>query len=564
MELESSKVGTELNLALNTPLDERVKSNELNVGYINETDEWELIVKHTGDLSKLENDLDFNYISLLNGYGIIRIRSELITELSKRPEIIYIDKPKTIFEEATRIVEGYNASCMSFLNNNNVDLSGKGVIVAVIDSGIDYSHPVFWNGDSSKIINIWDQSQSGNPPAGYNIGSVYTGEDVESTRDNSDIRLNTFDFSGHGTGVASIVANIAKDAWLLIVKLDNEKNMGYPTTASLMLAIDYVTNYAINSGMPLVINLSFGNNYGDHSSNSILEDYIDSVSRVYKMNIVVGTGNDGDAGRHTQFMLGNTPFKQIDFQVGDFETGINLQIWRDYSDVMDIVLRTPSGNVVGPFSEFEQIASYSLPDMNINVINGSPSPINTNQETYISIIPKNQYIESGIWNIFLNPKSISVGRVDMWLPVKGSTSTDVRFLNPSEYTTLTIPSTASNVISVGAYNSKTDSYAVFSGRGYTADNMVKPDISAPGVDIDVAVVGGGYGLASGTSFATPFVSAGIAIMMEDGIVKGKDTFFYGDKIKAYIIKGARKLPGYNVWPNEKLGWGAFCLEDSML
>ena len=202
--------------------------------------------------------------------------------------------------------------------------------------------------------------------------------------------------------------------------------------------------------------------------------------------------------------------------------------------------------------------------MNISVIYGAPSPINARFETYISIIPKNQYIESGIWNIFLYPKSISNGRIDIWLPVKGSTSSDVSFLYPSEFTTLTIPSTARNVISVGAYDSINDTYAPFSGRGYTIDGIVKPDIVAPGVNIDVAVPGGGYGVATGTSFATPFVSAGIAIMMEDGIVSGKDPFFYGERIKAYIIKGARKLPGYRVWPNEKLGWGAFCLEDSML
>ena len=164
----------------------------------------------------------------------------------------------------------------------------------------------------------------------------------------------------------------------------------------------------------------------------------------------------------------------------------------------------------------------------------------------------------------LKPKSIGTGRIDVWLPVKGSTSTDVRFLNPTEFTTLTIPSTARNVISVGAYDSINMSYAIFSGRGYTVNNEIKPDIVAPGVDIDVAIPGGGYGKASGTSFAAPFVSAGAAIMMENGIVNNNDPFLYGDKIKAKLISGARKLPGYRVWPNEKLGWGAFCLEESMV
>ena len=315
--------------------------------------------------------------------------------------------------------------------------------------------------------------------------------------------------------------------------------------------------------MPIVINLSFGNNYGDHGSNSILEDYIDSVSGIYKMSIAVGTGNDGDAGRHSQFLLGDTTWKQIEFAVDEYETGINLQIWRNYSDTIDIVIRTPSGKDIGPISPYQNIMEYRVDHMSILAINGTPSPINSNQETYISIIPQNKYIESGIWSVFIHPKSISQGRVDIWLPVRGSTSSMVRFLNPSEFTTLTIPSTARRGISVGAYDSKTETYGSFSGRGYTVYNEVKPDIAAPGVNIDVAIPGGGYGKATGTSFATPFVSGGIAIMMENGIVNGNDPFMYGEKVKAYIIKGARKLPGYKVWPNEKLGWGAFCLEKSM-
>lgn len=558
MELNESKISTELNLALNTPLDERIKSLDLNVGYISDTDQWELIVKHTGSLDALGKQLGFDYVSLLNGYGIIRIKAALIGELSRSPEIIYIEKPKNIYEEKDRIINGFGASCMSFLKIYETDLNGSGVTVAVIDSGIDYNHPVFWNNERTKIVQIWDQTGFGNPPSGYDIGVIYEREDIERGD------INTTDSTGHGTAVAGIIADIADGADLLVIKLASGTGNGYPTTISLMMAIDYAVKFAIAEDRPMVINLSFGNNYGDHNSNSILEDYIDSISTIYRMSVVVGTGNDGDSGRHYQFMLGNVGYKQVDIRVNDYETAINLQLWRDYSDVIDIVIRTPSYETIGPFSEFQQIANYSLPDMNIGIIYGAPSPINASYETYISIIPKNQYIESGIWSIFIYPKSISNGRIDIWLPVTGSTSSDVFFLSPSEYTTLTIPSTARNVISVGAYDSINDTYAPFSGRGYTVDNSIKPDIVAPGVDINVAVAYGNYGLATGTSFAAPFVSAGAAIMMEDGIVNGKDPFFYGEKIKAYMIKGARKLPGYRQWPNEKLGWGAFCLERSML
>lgn len=135
MELNESKISTELNLALNTPLDERIKSLDLNVGYISDTDQWELIVKHTGSLDALGKQLGFDYVSLLNGYGIIRIKAALIGELSRSPEIIYIEKPKNIYEEKDRIINGFGASCMSFLKVYETDLNGSGVTVAVIDSG---------------------------------------------------------------------------------------------------------------------------------------------------------------------------------------------------------------------------------------------------------------------------------------------------------------------------------------------------------------------------------------------------------------------------------------------
>lgn len=562
MELNSSKISTELNLSLNTSPEERERGLDLNVGYNRELDEWELIIKYTGSLDAISRDIGFEYVSLLNGYGIIIIKTSLIGELSMHPGIIYIEKPKTIFEEKIGEMRGISESCMSFLKRDDNELSGEGVIVSVIDSGIDYSHPIFRRSNETVISEIWDLSQSGNPPAPYKLGSVFTKEDIEASKNNPDYRLLTYDESGHGTAVAGIITTIAPKANLLIIKLGRGPE-ALSTTSSLMLGIDYSINYAIRMNMPLVINLSYGNNYGDHGSNSIVEDYIDSVSRVSKISIAAGTGNDGDASRHAQFVLGETPWKEIEFGIGELETGINLQIWRNYSDAVDLVIKTPSGIELGPITPLSRITRYEINNMDILIINGGPSPINANQETYISIIPQNQYIESGIWSVFFNPKSISQGRFDIWLPVKGSTSSNIFFLNPSELTTLTIPSTARNVISVGAYDPATLTYASFSGRGYTINNEVKPDIAAPGVDIEIAVPGGNYGIGSGTSFATPFVSGGIAIMMQKGIVNNADPFMYGEKVKAYIIRGARKLPGYREWPNEKLGYGAFCLENSI-
>ena len=160
------------------------------------------------------------------------------------------------------------------------------------------------------------------------------------------------------------------------------------------------------------------------------------------------------------------------------------------------------------------------------------------------------------------PRQIVVGNYDMWLPSGGVKSPSTRFLLSSEYTTLTIPSSAMKAIAVGAYNAYTDSLAPFSGRGFTRDSRVKPEIVAPGVNINSTSPGGGYTLMSGTSMATPFVTGSAALLMEWGIVRGNDPYLYGEKVKAYLIDGARQLRIENVYPNRTIGYGALCLENT--
>lgn len=143
----------------------------------------------------------------------------------------------------------------------------------------------------------------------------------------------------------------------------------------------------------------------------------------------------------------------------------------------------------------------------------------------------------------------------MWLPSGSVLNQGTRFLYPMPETTLTIPSTAQKVVSVGAYDSRYQAVADFSGRGYTRENrLVKPDIAAPGVNIMTTAVGGGYRTQSGTSFATPFVTGSAALLMEFGIVRGNDPYLYGAKVKAYLIRGARHLL-IEPYPNQLLGWG---------
>ncbi len=171
---------------------------------------------------------------------------------------------------------------------------------------------------------------------------------------------------------------------------------------------------------------------------------------------------------------------------------------------------------------------------------------------------------SVIWTLRLIPRRIVTGEYNLWLPSQAALNTDTRFLASTPDVTLTIPSTAAGVISVGAYNDSYQSYAAFSGRGYEGRlGASKPDLAAPGVDIITTKAGGGYEAVTGTSFAAPFVTGSAALMMEWGIVRGNDPYLYGEKVKAYLQGGARRLPGFEYFPNPQVGYGALCVADSL-
>ena len=383
------------------------------------------------------------------------------------------------------------------------------------------------------------------------------------------------DISGHGTQVAGIAAGngrgsgklyagVAPDSELIVVKMGSPMPDGFPRTTELMQALDYVVRKSLEVRMPVAINLSFGNTYGSHDGRSLVERYIDDLSNFWKSVICVGTGTEAASAGHTSGVMQERKEERIQLAVQSEEPTLNIQIWKAYTDEVEISFVSPTGTRIGPIQSVLGPQRFRIGDTEILLYYGKPSPYNVAQEIYIDMIPVTNYITSGVWQIILNPTRVVEGQYDLWLPSENVLNRGTGFLYPDEEVTLTIPSTAEKVISVGAYDALTFSYAPFSGRGYTwQDERTKPDLVAPGVNVRTAAVGGGMTTVSGTSFATPFVTGASALLMEWGIVRGNDLFLYGEKVKAYLRRGARELPGFEKYPNQEVGYGALCVRDSL-
>ena len=562
---QDEKFENQLNLALDLSEEEREKSEDLDAGYDKETNQWEVIFRYSGTLDTIKRSETTVIEPLSMGYAIAYIKENELDTFSRNEQVIFIEKPKNLLLNRQPSIA---ASCMLSVKNPPLSLTGRGVFVAVIDTGIDIFHPDFIDDDgNTKIYELWDQTVSGTPPSPFVNGNVSTREEINAVlhSENGRRMFESRDNSGHGTHVASICAGrngVAPEAELIVVKLGDTRERGFPRTTQMMTALQYVISTSSKLTKPVAINISYGHNYGDHRGNSLLETFVSQITGQWKCSICIGTGNEGNSGRHKQGKIA-AKTETILFDIAPFEQNLNLQIWKDFVDTFQMVLISPSGTR-HEITDQQGKSQYMYGNTMIFVYNGYPTPYNVRQEIYFSFIPmEGEYIESGQWELQISPVDIRNGEYQMWLPVSAGSNQETRFLEPDKVFTLTIPSTARNVISVGAYDVRYQTYADFSGRGDQKFCVNKPDLVAPGVGILAAAVGGGESVLSGTSMATPFVAGSAALLMEWGIIRGNDPYLYGERMKAYFHRGARQMNGFRDYPNDEIGYGRLCAAESL-
>ncbi|MGI6751942.1 MAG: S8 family peptidase [Anaerovoracaceae bacterium] len=537
----------------------------------------EIIVKYNGNIMEIMDDIPVQIEILSENYAIFTLDISLIPSLYLFPQIEYLELPKilTPFLEAS-----LSAACINAVQDpDDFGLLGNGVLIGIIDSGIDYRHPDFRNADgTTRIISIWDQAATGVPPAGFHKGTEYTMEEINQALlipRGQPSPVPQEDVLGHGTAVTGIAAGngrssggsqrgVAPESSIIVVKLAEYQSLLFSQTTDVMRGIKYIIDKGLDMKMPLSINLSYGTNDGSHNGLSLFETYIDEMAFKWKTVISVASGNEGAAAHHYFGRVGQNQTLDVVFSIAPGLPSFPMVLWKNFVDNLAFELISPFGSSSGILTFETPPGTLSLlDDASVFFVFGQPTHYSYDQEIFFLFQSEKRPIPPGHWILRVYGQSVIDGRFDVWLPTIEEVSSGTGFLSPSPFTTLTIPSTAYNVITVGAYDARRDSIAAFSGKGCPRNEaFIKPDLTAPGVGILSTRAGGGYDSFTGTSVAAPFVTGSAALMMEWGIVKGNDPFLYGQRVKAFLQRGARRKPGI-IYPNCTWGYGTLCLINTM-
>lgn len=469
-------------------------------------------------------------------------------------------------------------------NYPTLKLMGEGVMLGIIDTGIDYLNPIFRNVDgSTRIAGIWDQTiQTGNAPEGFLYGTEYTrGQINEAVRSERPMEIvPSVDEDGHGTFIAGVAAggeNVEEGflgatpkATLGIVKLKeakkylkqfyfiDEKTKCYQEN-DVMLGVRYLSLLARKNEMPLVICIALGTNQGDHNGTSPLGHLIANYADVNNTVMILGAGNEANQRHHyygKEKELNRS--ESIEIRVAEGVTGFTMEMWTDIPNIFTVSIVSPGGERI-PFVPLRQMEAghvYKFVFENTTVyIDYRLFVERTNSEL---IFIRMEEPSSGIWKLEVEASRLADGEYHIWLPVKEFLSGEVYFLLSDPDTTVTEPGCVMNAITAAYYNGENNSIAIDSGRGYTRNGTIKPDFAAPGVEVLSAAKRNQFVRRSGSSIATA-VTAGASVLLMEWLYyrmgrRNVDTL----QIRNLLLLGTERVDSEE-YPNKRWGYGAINL-----
>ena len=456
---------------------------------------------------------------------------------------------------------------------------GRGTLIGIVDTGIDYTNPLLRDPDgSTRIAAIWDQTiQSGTPPQGFAYGTEYARETINAALSSEDPAslVPSVDDTGHGTFVASLAAGgadiseqflgAAPECTIAMVKLKTAKQYlkEYYCIASdavcyqetdLLLGVKYLNDLASALDLPLVMCITVGTNMGGHVGTLPLPSQLGAYSLVANRIAVIGTGNEADKRHHYYNTIQNlSDTKTVEIRVGENVSGFMLELWVMIPNILSISIISPSGENTSRISFrggsnveldflFEKTKIYV--DYRLMVEK-------TNSEL---VFFRFNTPAAGIWKIVVEPVRLIDGQFHMWLPVTEFLDGEVYFLESDPYYTLTNPANAPSPIIVSYYDGKNGGLAQASGRGYTRTQFQNPSITAPGINVKGALPGGRFTVRSGSCISTAITAGAVALMLEWELeqknITGIDVF----QIKSLLILGAIR-PDFLEYPNREWGYG---------
>ena len=481
------------------------------------------------------------------------------------------------FDPVSLLVSG-----ISQIQRPPLSLRGQGVIIAFIDTGIDYTLDIFRDANKeSRILAIWDQeNQTGTPPEGFLYGSEYRREQInEALRsENPYSVVPSRDELRHGTSMAGVAAGsgidggrtyigAAPEADIVVVKLKQckpylrdfyliQEDVPAYSENDIMLGVKYAESFAIAFERPVIICLGIGTNQGNHAGTSALARYLNQVATTRSRAVVIGGGNEGNAAHHFAGKLEQesndlSDYQDAEIRVGAGVRGFVLEMWGNFTDVFYISIRSPGGESIQPtrIRGGRSGGSYNFVFEDTRItIDSILVEQSTGQEL---IVMRFEAPTEGIWNIRVYAQGeVYNGVYHMWLPIRQFMAGDVYFLRPDPYITMTEPAYAENAITVSTFNDRNNSFYQESGRGFSKDGGVKPDMSAPGVNISTI-----YGTQTGSSLASAITAGAVAQFMQWAVVEGNRPFVEGVEVKSYFIRGANRS-GNMEYPNPEWGYGS--------